>query len=231
MKLALVLGLVVSASCYEPDLRNCAVRCAAVTDCAPGHACGSDGWCADPSMIDRCASTPLDEPTVVDAPGTPSLTDAAVGDAAVADAAGASDAAMPSDAAVAIDAAVPVDAPAAGCEPGCPGRCESGVCVIECMANGSCEDGVRCPDRGPCLVVCAGNNACDGLVRCGDGRCSVICSGNNSCDKGVRCDDACACDVTCSGNNSCDEPASCPGPSACESGDGCTSIPNACTSC
>lgn len=68
------MALVVAAlgGCYAPDLRDCAVSCAADSDCGPGQVCGGDRMCAAPAVAGHC------EP-----PRTP---DAAVSDAAVGDA-------------------------------------------------------------------------------------------------------------------------------------------------
>ncbi|MBA3820036.1 MAG: hypothetical protein H0X17_14170 [Deltaproteobacteria bacterium] len=222
----LVLGLLVAAGCYEPDLRTCTVQCAASNDCAPGQLCGNDGWCALPSAIGACA--PSDGGATVDALGDPRLGDGGT-DGGISDGSLLADAALPP-----ADAAGPTDGapnPSPTCGSDCSGSCEQGVCVIRCTANNSCAGGVQCPAQGPCVVDCAGNNSCAGVVRCGAGRCSVACSGNNSCDDGVRCETACACDVSCTGNNACDVPAGCPGPAACDTSAGCTSLPAACNAC
>ena len=58
---ALTLALV--AGCYEPELRDCTIRCSAATDCASGQVCGSDGMCAAPDVAGQCA----ERPAVVDA--------------------------------------------------------------------------------------------------------------------------------------------------------------------
>lgn len=45
--LAAALLLLVPA-CYEPQWQDCAVRCSSSEDCAPGQACGAQGYCASP---------------------------------------------------------------------------------------------------------------------------------------------------------------------------------------
>jgi hypothetical protein len=46
----MVAHLVASAGCYQPDLRDCTVHCAAPTDCTGGQVCRPDGWCAMPDV-------------------------------------------------------------------------------------------------------------------------------------------------------------------------------------
>lgn len=206
--------LLALAACYEPTLASCTVRCAEAADCAPGQTCRDDGWCTAPGMTAACAPAtggdlvPVSGIVVgveVDAPATP------------------------------IDAPPPpppdapsVDAPPA-CAPGCPGRCEDGVCVIECIGEKACEDGVTCPAQGGCTVLCIGEKACKDGVRCGTGRCTVTCTGEKACEKGVDCEDACACSATCSGDKACDDGSECP-QSQCELGDGCHAS-GACDAC
>jgi hypothetical protein len=48
---ALALAL---AGCYSPDALDCTVACAAANDCADGQVCGSDGFCAAPSVAGHC---------------------------------------------------------------------------------------------------------------------------------------------------------------------------------
>ena len=42
------------AGCYSPELQNCTVSCAAVTECGSGQVCGADGFCAEPSVAGHC---------------------------------------------------------------------------------------------------------------------------------------------------------------------------------
>lgn len=53
--LVIALG---SASCYEPELRDCTVSCASQDECAAGQVCGTDKLCAAPEIAGRCASLP-----------------------------------------------------------------------------------------------------------------------------------------------------------------------------
>lgn len=53
---ALLAGLMASTpACYDPELRDCSVTCAAASDCAGGQVCGSDGYCSAPSVAGSCA--------------------------------------------------------------------------------------------------------------------------------------------------------------------------------
>jgi hypothetical protein len=54
------------AACYSPELRDCAVTCERLDDCAPSQVCGSDRWCASPSVAGRCVSLTMPDA----APGT-----------------------------------------------------------------------------------------------------------------------------------------------------------------
>lgn len=48
--------LALLASCYEPQLVDCTIRCAGESDCASGQVCGTDHFCAAPDVADHCAS-------------------------------------------------------------------------------------------------------------------------------------------------------------------------------
>lgn len=71
-----MVGIAVVASCYSPELRDCAVSCVSAADCAPEQVCGSDGMCAAPEVAGRCATmgVPTDAgtdspaPVIVDGP-------------------------------------------------------------------------------------------------------------------------------------------------------------------
>lgn len=43
-------------ACYEPQWQDCAVRCASSEDCAPGQACGAQGYCTSPDRTCTPAS-------------------------------------------------------------------------------------------------------------------------------------------------------------------------------
>ena len=77
--LALAAGL---TGCYSPELRDCAVTCAADSDCGPGQVCGGDQMCAAPEIAGHCNQRPTPDAAVPDA----AVADAAVADAASPDA-------------------------------------------------------------------------------------------------------------------------------------------------
>lgn len=67
---AALLALVVLswAGCYQPEVRDCTVSCAAPGDCASGQVC-ADGWCTAPANAGTCGAPPIDaEPQGSDAP-------------------------------------------------------------------------------------------------------------------------------------------------------------------
>lgn len=231
MHMASLHGLAVAAAaalmlaaCYEPRYTECAVRCAAASDCAPNQICGAEGWCVSAEAAGRCLASAADADPGHDTGAHPA-------DARVPpkDSGPPKDAAGPIDASGPADAGMP-DAPPSGCGPGCPGACIAGVCVITCAGYESCEHDVVCPAATPCQVLCTGERSCRGRVLCGSGRCTVMCSGEDSCEKGVRCEAACACDVTCTGWDSCETRAKCPD-DACRAGRGCSSAPSGCSDC
>ena len=49
-------SLALLASCYEPQLVDCTIRCSGASDCATGQVCGADHFCAAPEIADHCAS-------------------------------------------------------------------------------------------------------------------------------------------------------------------------------
>jgi hypothetical protein len=200
--------------CYEPRYGECVVRCAAASDCAPGQACGADGWCVSPEHAGQCASSPGDGGGIEPDPGR----DGPRVDAGKPP----KDARLPD--------APPPDGPLARCGAGCPGTCEGGVCVIACSGTRSCEADVICPVIGACRVECTGRESCRGEIICGAGRCTVACSGDKSCRKGTQCASSCACDVACTGIEACGRASMCPD-DACRAGKGCTSQPSGCDSC
>jgi len=50
----IVPSLAIVAGCYEPELRDCTVRCSAESDCAVGQVCGADHMCAAPDVAGHC---------------------------------------------------------------------------------------------------------------------------------------------------------------------------------
>ena len=59
------------ASCYEPQLVDCTIRCSGASDCATGQVCGADHFCAAPDVADHCAAvTALTDAGIVDGAGT-----------------------------------------------------------------------------------------------------------------------------------------------------------------
>lgn len=48
------LAFLALAACYDPAAVDCTVSCAAATECARGQVCGSDGFCAAPSVAGHC---------------------------------------------------------------------------------------------------------------------------------------------------------------------------------
>lgn len=48
------LAFVALAACYDPGAVDCTVSCAAASECAQGQVCGSDGFCAAPSVAGHC---------------------------------------------------------------------------------------------------------------------------------------------------------------------------------
>jgi hypothetical protein len=52
-----------ASACYEPEVRDCSVKCSALTDCAGGQLCGNEGYCVDNTSV-RCGDSPS---TLIDA--------------------------------------------------------------------------------------------------------------------------------------------------------------------
>lgn len=69
--LVLLLGAapLALASCYEPRLADCTVRCSSSDDCGPGQTCGAQGYCTAPDRA--CASSTADAPPIDGAPPPP----------------------------------------------------------------------------------------------------------------------------------------------------------------
>jgi hypothetical protein len=59
--LSLAAGL---TGCYAPELRDCAVTCAANSDCGPGQICGGDQLCAAPAIAGHCNPPPTPDAAV-----------------------------------------------------------------------------------------------------------------------------------------------------------------------
>ncbi|MDB4952816.1 MAG: hypothetical protein JWO36_385 [Myxococcales bacterium] len=52
--------------CYSPDLRDCTVACSTASDCASGQMCGTDQFCAAPSVAGHCAKLARSDAGTVD---------------------------------------------------------------------------------------------------------------------------------------------------------------------
>jgi len=195
-RLALLLVAGLLAACYDPSVRNCAVACSGPGQCAPGQVCGTSHFCMAEGDQDKSC-----------------------GDATIPDA--------PPDAPAPPDDGPRPDSSSAACNADtCPdGTCDAtGVCMIQCAANGSCASQVVCPPGLPCLVVCSGRSSCAMGVDCGSATdCRVLCTERNSCAGRVTCGDACACEVVCGpAMNVCAAGVTCSS-AACTNGTGCTS--------
>lgn len=216
-----VAHLVAITGCYQPELRDCTVHCAAATDCTGGQVCRPDGWCAMPS-VDNCPAGGNGTGDTIDA-----ATD--IGSNGSADA--ATNNLCPQ-----------------GCT---NGTCDNGVCVIDCGTPYSCQNDVLCPPNVPCRVVCGdhacahkvicglatscevqctGDYSCADEIQCNTNRCDVDCAGTSSCKRRTRCANACACDVSCTGAGSCVEASECPA-LTCKLGNGCSALLAGCDDC
>lgn len=60
---ALIGATTAASGCYSPELKDCVVACMNAADCAPGQACGDDGWCAGGEQAGQCED-PGGEPPV-----------------------------------------------------------------------------------------------------------------------------------------------------------------------
>ncbi len=211
-----IAHLVAIAGCYQPDVRDCMVQCAAPTDCTGGQIC-RDGWCA---MADApaCASVGDDGGNTMGMPdGRPTT-----GDAPDLCAQGCKDG-------ICSDGVCVIDCSATNacqhdikCPPNLP-------CRVVC-GDSACKKKVSCDKASTCEVQCTGAGSCQDDILCNANRCVVHCSGMNSC-KQVKCKTACACDVSCTGMGSCTSSAECPDPAACQLGEGCSSLLAGCDRC
>ena len=129
-------------------------------------------------------------------------------------------------------------------------RCESGICVIECLGADDCSQAVVCPAGVPCQVYCDGSDSCAGgidctfasvcriscggvgacaeKVECGAGLCEIDCTGTGSCAAGLNCSNSCDCNTTCPAGCGINE---CPGAAACFKNGLCTNAPGSCRTC
>jgi hypothetical protein len=82
------------------------------------------------------------------------------------------------------------------------GKCQTGVCVFQCVDDSSCEEVITCPPDMPCRVECTGALTCKSGVDCSPATsCDVVCEGPSSCGlAGVPAIIACpsgSCDLDC----------------------------------
>lgn len=82
---ALLVTLLATAACYEPQARDCTVTCNNANECAGGQVCGGDGFCAAPSVAGHCsvidappAEMPIALSVVIMGPGKISVEDIGV---------------------------------------------------------------------------------------------------------------------------------------------------------
>jgi hypothetical protein len=218
MRAAIALGVVVVAGCYGPAVRDCTITCATGDRCAPGQVCGSDGWCASPSVAGHCRTTSPDA-HVAPPPDARAPIDAASlcplgctggtcdGDVCVID--------CSADDSCQTDVHCPVNLP----------------CRVIC-GNHACLGHVDCTKATSCDVTCSGYGSCQNEVDCGMGACDVACSGSMSCKAKNKCHPSCSCDVACTGAGSCMSGSECPqAGTTCVLGKGCTSQLASCDSC
>ncbi len=217
------LGFVVLAgwlvgACYAPTLRDCAVTCAAATECGGGQICGADGFCAAPDVAGTCGA-------MLDA--APATDVGATGDAPPPDASlcalGCSNGTCVGGVCV-IDCSAPDSCPDdIVCAPNVP-------CRVLC-GDRSCDNQIKCELASSCDIRCMGLGSCGDELICGKAPCTIACSGEQSCARRVKCKEACSCDVSCSGLEACGETPECPHGDTCRLGAGCTSSVPACNAC
>jgi hypothetical protein len=221
-RLAILVGavltyLVASAGCYNPEVRDCTVRCSAATDCTGGQVCRSDGYCAMPDVKECKTGNDGSDITVVDA-------------ALNADAPDQSRCQQNCTKGSCVDGVCVIDCSATGSCDETDVVCPASVpCRVVCGAM-SCTHKVNCGLSTSCEVQCNGDFSCQDEIICNANRCDVDCIGTSSCKRRVKCSNACACDVTCTGASSCVESSECP-ESTCRLGNGCTSLLTGCDSC
>ncbi|HEY5927429.1 MAG TPA: hypothetical protein VIV11_37350 [Kofleriaceae bacterium] len=213
---AVIAHLVAVAGCYQPELRDCTVQCAAPTDCTGGQVCRNDGWCAMPGAK-KC-------PEGGAAPdGGGEVTRDAAPDSLDLCPMGCTNGTCDNGVCV-IDCTAPFS-----CLNGdvvCPANLP---CRVNCGDN-SCAKKIICGMATSCEVNCQGEDACVDEIHCNNKRCDVNCTGFESCKKRTRCANSCACDVSCIGIGSCAEPSEC-SESACRLGNGCSSLLTGCDDC
>jgi hypothetical protein len=216
---AVLTYLVASAGCYNPELRDCTVRCSAASDCTGGQVCRSDGYCAMPDVKECKTGNDDSDITVVDASVD-----------STADALDQTLCQQNCTKGTCVDGVCVIDCSAPGacitvdvvCAPSVP-------CRVVC-GTGSCTHKVNCGLSTSCEVQCNGDFSCQDEILCNANRCDVDCIGTSSCKRRAKCSGSCACDVTCTGSSSCNEVAECPA-SSCRLGNGCTSALSGCDSC
>lgn len=213
-----VAYVVVGASCYHPELRDCTVECSSQKDCAGSQMC-LGGWCAMPgapacremqAAIDATAATQEDASTI----GPSDASDLCV---------------QGCPRGTCIDGVCVIDCTATGSCPNdvaCPANLP---CRVLC-GDGACGNKISCNLASSCEILCTGTNACSDEIHCMDVPCDVTCSGTGSCKKRIRCASSCGCDVTCTGSGSCAEVSECP-MASCRVGNGCSTLPAGCYTC
>lgn len=207
----------VATGCYDPELRDCTVRCTSPNDCTGGQVCRKDGWCAMPDV----AACPKPDHgggqshadaarAVADAPVSPPCEQGCPGGTC-------------EDGVCVIDCSSPhACADDVTCPPNLP-------CRVYC-GDHACSKKVSCGMATTCEVLCLGDSACAAEIQCNESRCKVDCAGASSCKRRTKCGHACACDVTCGGLGACAEPAECP-EASCGLGNGCNSLLPGCDRC
>jgi len=53
-RVSVVALLTLAAGCYDPQVDDCTITCAAIDECADGQLCGADGFCAAPDVAGTC---------------------------------------------------------------------------------------------------------------------------------------------------------------------------------
>ena len=206
--------LVALAGCYQPELRDCTVRCEQPSDCTGGQVCRDDGWCAAPGVTSCPGEGDGDNQATPDA-------SAATGDASLCP--------LGCSNGTCVDGVCVIDCSATmACqsEVACPANLP---CRIVC-GDRACAKKINCGMATSCEVQCTGEASCQDEITCNANRCDIDCTGASSCKRRTKCNGACACDVTCTGIGSCAEPADCPG-STCQLGNGCSSLLAGCNKC
>ena len=208
--------LVAVAGCYNPEVKDCTVRCSGETECTSGQTC-SDGWCVkgdrdcpkggdgDNDLTPDAAAVTNDaDRNLLCMQGCPNGTC--------------------NNGVCVIDCSSPFACRDSDvlCPPNIP-------CRVMCGYE-ACDKKIICGLATSCEVQCTGDSSCNDEIQCNSNRCSVTCSGAGACAKRTRCANACACDVACTGTGSCPEVSECPEDN-CRLGNGCNSQLAGCDSC